>query len=225
MKKLVVLVLFSAICISCIGCGAAGVLLTPNFHEQKMPAEYKLAMQTKKGLLVFVDGAAGVTRSRDVIPDLTEVTKELLVQRAKVNRKHITSDQKLESLRARRDNLSAMSPVLIGKESGSGLVLYILIEDYDLNQIDKKRGYYDGLLVTRSLIFDVASGNVLWPANGQGKRTISKFALETKGKEIAKDRLALTAAHCITRYLYDCPKPKFKASDEFVMYKEITTWE
>jgi hypothetical protein len=225
MKNLAMLVLLSAICISCIGCDAAGVLLTPNIHEQKIPAEYKLAPQAKKGLLVFVDGAAGVARSRDVIPDLTGVVKELLVQRAKVNKKHITSNEKLESLRARRENLSVMSPVQIGKESDSGLVLYILIEDYDLHQIDKKRGYYGGLLATRSLVFDVGSGNILWPANGEGKRTIAKFALETKGKEIAKDRLALTVAHCVTRYFYDCPKPKFKASDEFVMYKEITTWE
>jgi len=224
MKKLVILLLFLNMILAGIGCRATGVVLSPTIHEQKIPAEYKLAPQAKKGVLVFVDGAAGVTRSRDVIPELTEVVKELLVTRAKVNRKYIKGDKQLELLRARRNDLSVLSPVHIGKESGVGLVLYILIEDYGLQMVDK-RGYYAGSLVTRSVIFDVGSGNILWPANGQGKRTIIKFGFETKGKELAKDRLALGAAQCITRYLYDCPKPRFKTADEFVMYEEITTWE
>ena len=224
MKKLIILLLFSNMILAGIGCRATGAFLSPSIHEQKIPAEYKIAPQAKKGLLVFVEGATGVTRSRDVILDLTEVVKELLVKRAKVNKKYIASDKKLELLRARRDDLSILSPVKIGKESGVGLVLYILIEDYGLQMVDK-RGYYAGSLLTRSVIFDVESGNVLWPAKGQGKRTIVKFALETKGKEVAKDRLALGVAQCVTRYLYDCPKPMFKTSDEFVMYKEITTWE
>ena len=224
MKKLVILVLFSTIILGGIGCRAISVISSPTIHEQKIPAEYKLAPQAKKGVLVFVDAAQGVARSREVIPDLTEVVKELLVKRVKINKKYIKSDKKLESLRARRDDPSVISPVQIGRESDAGLVLYILIEDYDLTQIDK-RGYYAGSMVTRSVIFDVDSGDVLWPVSGQGKRTIAKFALETKGKEIAKDRLGMTVAHCVTRYLYDCPKPKFKASDEFVLYKEITTWE
>ncbi|MBN1457397.1 MAG: hypothetical protein JW912_06070 [Sedimentisphaerales bacterium] len=224
MKKLIILLLFSNIILGGIGCRAIGVISSPTIHEQKIPAEYKLAPEAKKGVLVFVDAAQGVARSREVIPDLTEVVKELLIKRVKVNKKYITSDKKLESLRARQDNLAILSPVQIGKESGSGMVLYILIEDYDLTMIDK-RGYYAGSMVTRSVLFDVESGDVVWPADKQGKRTIAKFALETKGKEIAKDRLGMTVAHCVTRYLYDCPKPKFKASDEFVLYKEITTWD
>lgn len=224
MKKLIILLLFVNMILAGIGCRAAGVLLSPSIYEQKIPAEYKIAPQAKKGLLVFVDGATGVTRSRQVIPDLTEVVKELLVKRAKVNKKYIKSDKELESLRARRDDRSVLSPVHIGKEAGAGIVLYILIEDYGLQLVDN-RGFYAGSLITRSVVIDVESGNVLWPVNGQGKLTIVKFALETKGKEVAKDRLALGVAQCVTRYLYDCPKPMFKASDEFVMYKEITTWE
>jgi hypothetical protein len=41
----------------------------------------------------------------------------------------------------------------------------------------------------------------------------SKFTDEQK-LEIAVERLTAASAHCLVRYLYDCPKNEFKIADE-----------
>jgi hypothetical protein len=40
------------------------------------------------------------------------------------------------------------------------------------------------------------------------------FESERNGRDAAAVRLAVAAAHCVSRYLYDCPKNQFKIADE-----------
>jgi hypothetical protein len=47
-----------------------------------------------------------------------------------------------------------------------------------------------------------------------GKDVRVGFDIESRGQEIATERLAASAAHCTVRYLYDCPEPRFKIAED-----------
>jgi hypothetical protein len=73
--------------------------------------------------------------------------------------------------------------------------------------------YYNGELGCQVILFDVESGKKLWPKD-TAKLIRVGFDFDVRGQEPALDRLANTAAYCLTRYLYDCRKDKFKIADD-----------
>ena len=55
-------------------------------------------------------------------------------------------------------------------------------------------------------LFDVSDGGKLWTH----KNIRVGFEIEDRGYDVAVKRMAAVFAHCTVRYLYDCPKKKFK---------------
>ena len=82
-------------------------------------------------------------------------------------------------------------------------------------------GYYGGSLIARSLLFDTASNKAVWPSDKQGLVVRIKVDYETKGYDKAAARLTAAMAHCITRYLYDCPRDRFRTRDEQSEYRQL----
>ena len=201
----------------CGACNIVGIIGSKSYHEQKIPAELVLKEHAKGSVLVFVEEARGTSGGLDLRSGLTETVSTFLVKKARINSKYLVSQNKLLQLRSERDDFSRLSPVEVGAASGAGVVLYILIEDYKLYRM-AEQGYYEGSLITRSILFDVASGRVLWPRSGDGRVVRAKVELETAGRAATLNRLINATAHCITRSFYDCPRPKFRTRDERTDY-------
>ena len=198
-------------------CQMVGLMGSKSYHEQKIPAELVLKDYAKGGVLVFVEEARGMSGELDLRSGLSEMVSTFLVKKARINGEYLVGQSKLLQLRSDKDDFSRLSPAEVGAAAGAGVVLYILIEDYKLYSM-AGRNYYEGSLITRSILFDTASGRVLWPRLGDGRVVRAKVELETAGRAAALNRLINATAHCITRSFYDCPRPKFRTRDEQTGY-------
>ncbi len=195
------------------GCEIIGFIASPTYHEQKIPAQYKLKDHAKQGILVFVDKAPASGAQAALQADLSDMIGTFLVKKAGVKSKYIVSYQEISQLQAQRKDFARLSPVQVGDILDVGLVLYVLIENYSLYRI-ADHDYHNGSLFTRSVLFDVSASRVLWPLDGDGKAVKAVVEFENKGRKAALDRLTTTTAHCISRYLYDCSRAVFKTSAE-----------
>ena len=192
------------------GCNVIGWMGSPTAYEKKVPAEYDLH-RTESRILVFVDQARSSSVGFRVRSALDVAVAGNLAGKVGVDKNNIiaTVDYTPSHVQA----YAGLSPAQIGQKAGADLVLYIRIDKYEIEQLDR-RGYFSGRLVTRSVLVDVGSAKVLWPASQEARLNRIKVELETGGREAALDRLMSGSAHCITRYFYDCPGPLFRWGDE-----------
>ena len=212
MNKAVVLFAVAG-CVLCGACNMIGVIGSKSYYEQKVPAEFMLKDVAEGGVLVFVDEAGGGREELELRPGLSEMVGALLVKQARIKSKNLVSGDRLSQLRDQREDFSSLSPVQLGRAAGAAVVLYILVEDYELYAMGEQ-GYHSGSLVARSILFDVASGRALWPKRGDGRVVRTKVEIETGGRAATLNRLVAAAAHVITRSLYDCRRPAYRTADE-----------
>jgi hypothetical protein len=200
-------------CVLCGACNMVGVIGSKSYYEQKVPAEFMLKDVAEGGVLIFVDEAGSGRGELELRPGLSEMVGAFLVKKARIKSKNLVSHYRLSQLRDGREDFSSLSPVQLGRAAEAAVVLYVLIEDYELYAMGEQE-YHSGSLVARSILFDVASGRVLWPRGGGGRIVKARVEIETGGREVALNRLIAATAHCITRKLYDCPKPTYRTADE-----------
>jgi hypothetical protein len=212
MNKAVVLFVLGG-CFLFGACRMIGVIGSKSYYEQKVPAEFMLKDVAEGGVLIFVDEAGSGRGELELRPGLSEVVGALLVKKARIKSKNLVSHDRLSQLRDQREDFSSLSPVQLGRGAGAAVVLYVMIEDYELYAIDEQM-YHSGSLVARSILFDVASGRVLWPRGGGGRVVKTRVEIETGGREAALNRLVAATAHGITRSLYDCRRPEYRMADE-----------
>ena len=67
---------------------------------------------------------------------------------------------------------------------------------------------------SKVVLFDVASKDRLWPVNEESKTLKVGFDAEVVSKEAANNRLVTVLSHCVVRYLYNCPKDRFKVAED-----------
>jgi hypothetical protein len=91
--------------------------------------------------------------------------------------------------------------------------LHVVVTDY-VSSLIGEGGLLSGSLSAQASLIDVATGEKLWPALEPAKIVHVGFESERRGPDVVAIHLASDAAHCITRYLYNCPKNHFKISDE-----------
>ncbi len=226
MKRIILLIAVLFVSLTSFGCkNIIGVLASPTSYEKRIPAEYNLHKEAKKRkILVVVDRAPASGPNKKVMPLLAAMVENFLIKKAKINKKYILPYEEVDPLRNIEGDVLVADPVKIGSDAGADLVLYILIESYNIRVIDK-RGYFTATMVTRSMLFDVASGGILWTADGDGKRVTVKVNLETQGRARTIERLNMTMSHCITRCLYNCSKRLFKTADEIRLHDELINWQ
>ncbi len=212
MKKLIV---FPALVVIFFynGCGIVGLMGTPSQYEKKIPAEYDLAKQKGQKILVLVEQPAWLGAEMNLRYYLTEAMRKSLTAKVEVQSEYILSYDELSRFRSKRGDFSLLSPAAVGKALGADIVLLVTIQNYRLNEM-AETGYYSGFLDAQTALFETATGEKLWPKSAERKSIRVGFETGKKGQEAAVGRLVNACAYCTTRYLYNCPKYKFKIFDE-----------
>lgn len=204
---------FLAAVFLCSGCGIVSVMGTPSQYEKKIPAEFNLARHKGRKILVLVNQPRGLEPQINLRYYLTEAINKTLVKKVKVRPKYLVAYNELAEFRSNQPDFSSLSPAKIGKALGADLVLFVMLEDCQLNEI-AETDYYKGFLSTQTLLIDTAAGEKLWPKAADSKTVRVGFEAEKGGREAAVRRLASACAYCTARYLYNCPKTKFNLPDD-----------
>ena len=210
-EKLIVLYVFLAI-FCCGGCGLVGLVGSESPYEKKIPAEYNLASQKNKKVLVIVEQPSWFSSESNLRYYLTRDICQNLTAKVKVKSKNIIPYKELAEFRASRSDFSSLLPADVGTALGADIVVLVIIEDYQLNDV-AGTGYYNGFLSVQAAVYETAGGKV-WPLEAAGKSVKVGFDTGERGQELAVGRLVSACAYCITRYFYNCPEYKFKIFDE-----------
>lgn len=197
-----------------------GLLGTPSYHEREVPAEYDLAEHTDRKILVFVNQPAYLNAQANLRFHLTKAINKYLIRNVGILPEHVVSYSELSEFRSAQSDFSLLSPVEVGTAFDANMVLLVVLEDYQLDEI-AETGYHKGFLSTRTVLFDTAGGEKLWPKSAKSKSIKVGFEFEDRGREVAIARLVTASAYCTVRYLYDCPKNKFRITED----KSRIGWE
>jgi hypothetical protein len=198
------------------GCapGLVSVLGTPTSDESKIPAEYDLPQQQQgRKILVLVDQPYYLNVHTNLRYFLTDTVDKLLQERLKIPPELLINYDTLADFRSNTPDFSLLAPEQVGSSLGADLVLLIVISDCSISEIGQS-GYFNGALTAQAQLISVPGGEKLWPTLEQAKRIKVGFESERRGYDAAAVRLSVAAAHCVTRYLYNCPKNRFRISDE-----------
>jgi hypothetical protein len=190
------------------GCGIVGLMGTPSQYEKKIPAEYDLTKQKGRKVLVLVEQPSWLSSRVNLRYYLTGAIRESLIAMVKVPSKYILSYNELSKFRSNKSDFSSLSPAEVGEALGADIILLVTIEDYQVSEVAGS-GYYNGSLSAQAAVYD-ASGEKVW----EGSSVEVGFDTGERGQEEAVKRLVNACAHCITRYLYNCPEYKFRIFDE-----------
>lgn len=212
MKKLivflsVVIVLFTS------SCGFISLLGTPTRHERKIAAEYDLSQRKGEKILMLVDQPGWLNTEVNLRYYLTNAVADSLVAKVRISPESFVEYSQLSEFRSNISNFSQLTHQDVGKAMGADMVLVVRIDRYELSNI-KDTNYYTGLLHAKCVLLDAKTGDQLWPESGSFKDIKVGFDVEPRGRKAAVGRLANAVAHCITRYMYDCPKAKFDIFEE-----------
>jgi hypothetical protein len=212
MKKILILiVLFLPFVLS--GCQGLASLGTPTSYEQKIPAEFNLSEYKTNKILILVKSSSIADNQDKVSLYLNKSIGAMLLSNKAVKPEQLIPFSELEKYRNSEFLFDIKKPVEVGKALNADLVLTAEIIDLKLENLGGT-DFYEGSLTVRASIADIASSQVLWTADGSGKLVKVGFDVENSGLEAAAKRLAVSASHCITRYLYDCRKASFKIYEE-----------
>jgi len=210
---LVVVLMVVFLAASCQYAGFVTLLGTETPYEKKIPAEFDLNKQLDKKILVLVDQPAWLDTQANLRHYLTKAIRQNIMLKTKLTPENLISYDKVVEFRSSEPNFSSMSAVEIGRAMDANMVLLVLIENYNLDTVPQS-SYLFGNLDSRAILYDVQSGEKLWPKEEASKSIRVGFDCETGGLEKAISRLAVDSAFCLTRYLYDCPKAQFKIADD-----------
>jgi hypothetical protein len=169
---------------------------------------------------VFVDEVRGGRASLDFRMDLSEEIVFRLEKKVRISKENLIGYDEIASLRQLRGDFETLVPQHVGQALGVGVVLYLQIVDYKLYGDDIDR-YYNGSLVSRCVVVDSATGEILWPEDRQVRFIHAKVELDVK-REAVNERLVGATGHMAVRNFYDVPWPEYEASDEPAEYK--TDW-
>lgn len=210
MKKIEKLIVFPVLAavFFCSGCGFVGLMGSEGPYEKKIPAEYDLAKQKGKKVLVLVEQPSWLKTKANLRYHLTAVISESLIANVKVSPKYILSYKELSAFRSKESDFSSLSPAAVGKALGADIILLVTVENFQLSEIAGS-GYYNGSLEVKAAAYD-SSGEQVW----EEKSVQVGFETGERGQEQAVRRLVNACAHCITRYLYNCPEYKFRIPEE-----------
>ncbi len=208
----VIVLLFTCGCI-------VPILTTPTRHEKKVPAEYNLTLAEGKKVAVLVENPIWANAPVSLTSQLTTEFSKNLTDDLGLKSEDLISNEKVQAYRVTMQGSSQLLPVELGSAVGADLVLFAQVQEFAMTQTMETE-YYRGLLAGKAALFDVATGQKLWPESESGKPVRVAFDIEKGSYDDAVDRLVNAFAHCVTRYLYDCPVPKFKIFED----KSGTGW-
>jgi len=200
----------------CGGCQIAGLIAvagSPIHSKQKLTAEYDISKPEGRSILVLVDQPIGLDDNTNLAFYVTKAFNDYLKARVGIPPEDIISYDKLSRFRVTDSDFPVLGPEQIGTALGSDLVILVMLDDYRLKQIPQS-GYHKGFLAARAELIDCATGKRLWPKADLTRVVKVGFELDKRGPSAAAVHLAAAAAHCTLRYLYNCPKTRFKIAED-----------
>lgn len=195
------------------GCGFIAHVGTPSEHEKKIAAEYDLTEHIDQKILVLVDQPIWLSAQVNLRYYLTEAISKGLIENVELAPEQLIDYNELSEFRSDRSDFSLLWPAEVGRALEADMVLLVEIGGYELNEMGGVE-YYEGFLSARSSLFETATGERLWPESEKSRSIKVGFEIEPHGREAATARLTRALAHCLVRYLYNCPKNRFKNSDD-----------
>lgn len=195
------------------GCGIVSLFGTPAGHEKHIPAEYNLTEHKDKKLLVLVNQPGWLGARVNLRYYLTKAMRENLIETIEIPAESLIDYDKLSEFRSNQPNFSLLSPLEIGRGLQADIVLLVVIENYQLYEM-ANTGFQKGFLSVQTMLLDAVAGEKLWPESAKGKAVKVGFEFEDRGQNVAVARLTTACAYCTVRYLYDCPKNRFKIADD-----------
>jgi len=209
------------------GCGIVALTTTPTQYEKKVAAEINLIKQEGVKVLVLVKEPAWLGARANLRYYMTEQINKSLVKQVKIDPDNIIRYQKLADFRAKQENFAGLWPEELGRAFDSDYVLIVRIDSFVLTEIDET-GLYKGSLNAQAVLVDVETGKKVWPDIEDSKVIRVGYDVEKGDRAQAITRLAAAAAHCTTRYFYDCPKDKFRIAEDMshISYEKWgETWD
>ena len=214
----VVVVALLCVVFTASGCEAISLLLSPGPYEKKVPPAYDLKEQQDRKVLVWVECPRSANADFDVQGKLITAFQLYLIEKAKFDAENVIMGSLGDS------KTLLLDPKKLARSQGAGYLLLVHVDKYEADFL-QIRDYYAGELVTRAVLFDVDSGETLWPSQPEGKMIHVAVEMETKGRNALVSRLTSSTAHCVLRNLYPCEKLKYKTADERVSLQEAYEME
>ena len=212
MKRIGLISMFVAI-LAQSGCGVVALVTTPTQYEKKIAAEYNLIKEKDAKVLVLVKEPSWVGAGANLRYYLTGELNKSLVKKVKIAAENVVRYQVLADLRAKQEDFAALWPEELGRAFKADYVLLVRIGSFVLTEIDEM-GLYRGSLNAQAVLVDTATGKKVWPSVEDSKIIMVGYEAEKGDRTHAITKLAAAAAHCTTRYFYDCPKDKFKIRED-----------
>jgi hypothetical protein len=121
------------------------------------------------------------------------------------------------------------SDAQIGKALGADYVLAFDIQSFELQPL-AVMDYYKGSLLATSKLIDIKTGQKLWPKSEDARKIHVGIDLDVKGRQLVIDKLSSAAAHCVTRYFYDCKYRQFKIAEDYSFrtegeWEDVNKWD
>jgi hypothetical protein len=206
-------VVLSVSMLFCGGCGIPGLFGVPTPGEEPIKAEYDLSEQTRSRLLVLVKQPGWLNIKANMRYYLTKHINRELTKRIEIPKENLVSYQQLKEFRSNRPDFSYLSLEQIGSQFKVDFILVVTVSQFELLEMPREK-YHRGFMASQYSLYDAKTGAKLSPDSSSGKNIMVGFEIEDKGKRMAIERLANSTAYCTVRYLYDCPKGKFKIADD-----------
>jgi len=215
MKKIIVCFISASVFLysGCQYGGLMSIIGTPGHYEKTIPAEYDLNQHADKKILVLVNQPNWLDIQANLRFSLTEAISKNLREGVEFPEGNIVSYDELSEFRSGKSNFSLLLPAEVGEALNADLVLLVALESCRFDVMGES-GYYRGALNAQVVLIDVPSGDKVWPESANSKAIKVGFEIEDRKREVAAARLVAALAYCTTRYLYDCPKAKFRIADD-----------
>jgi len=195
------------------GCAIFGVAVSPSAAEVKLKAEYNLVDKEPNKILILVEQPPTDTSTSNIRLYISQFAEAMLVTKLKLKQETIIPYQKLSELRDAREDFAMLSPVEVGRALGAEMVLYITVDEFRQAKLGSE-SFYESILTTRSGLYDVGRGELVWPEDGNLRKI--KVGLDMEKGEFDKgaSRLAQASVKCVVRYLYNVKKIDSRVPEE-----------
>lgn len=195
------------------GCVIVAKLGTPTRSEKIIDAEFMLAEHDYGKIAIVVRGQNKNMESERLGSNIYIATKASLINNKLITSEDLIRDRFYKDYKNSVANFNELSLRQIAETLNVDTILEITIDKYKLTNM-AGTNYYEGSIKLGGSLYSLEQDMVIWPEDGFSKQVSLGFDIDSNGHEAAMKRLAVKGSHCITRYLYNCPLPNFKVSEE-----------
>lgn len=108
--------------------------------------------------MVFVHQPAYLNAQANLRYYLTDVMNKELRKKIKISSKNLVAYEELSEFRSNRADFSLLSPVDVGSALDADLVLLVVIEDYQLEEVDEVV-FQNAFLACQTVLLDTATAS------------------------------------------------------------------